>query len=182
MNIVETVQKNLGFNALKKIDPNTQETKDEETGMGNDALSQAGIPAILLGIFNSLEQNPDISILDSGKNGSLLEMIFGKATDTVTERINSYSRIIDKHSVQQLEHIASESLRVVKEHIGKETGEKSIRKFIAKHKADTLLYLPPILELGTILHNDNLDDRTGKMEGPVSSFMRRVEKQFNTSM
>ena len=56
MNIIETVQKNLGFDVLKKIDPNTQETVGDETAMGNSAIAQAGIIAILLGIFNKLEE------------------------------------------------------------------------------------------------------------------------------
>ena len=34
MNIIETIQKNLGFDTLKKIDPNTQETKAEDTLAG----------------------------------------------------------------------------------------------------------------------------------------------------
>jgi hypothetical protein len=181
MNIIETVQKNLGFNALKKIDPNTQQTRGEEADMGNDALAQAGIPAILLGIYSRLEQYPDLTLLDQEQKGSLLENIFGKSSEAVVTRINNYSKIEDKHNVQQLEHIASESLRVVKENIGKDADEKSIRRFVAGHKAETLLYLPPSLELGSILNNENLDDRTGKMEGPVSSFMHRMEKQFNTS-
>jgi hypothetical protein len=181
MNIIETVQKNLGFNALIKIDPNTQDIKGEDVVMGNDALAQAGIPAILLGIYNGLEENPDLRMLDTDQKGSLLECIFGKSADTVVRRIMDYSKIQDKNNVQELEHMASESMRVVKENIGEQADERSIRKFVAKNKPDILLYLPPNLELGTILKNENLDDRTGKMEGPVSSFMHRVEKQFNTT-
>jgi hypothetical protein len=52
---------------------------------------------------------------------------------------------------------------------------------VARNKPDTLLYLPPSLDLGTIFKNNNLDDRTGKMEGPISSLMHSVEKAFNTS-
>jgi hypothetical protein len=180
MNIIETIQKSLGFDALKKIDPNTQETTGVNTAMGNSAIAQAGIPTVLLGIYNKLEENPDINAL-SATTGNLLEIIFGKSTDIVVRQIDNYSKIKDKHSAQQLEHIACESLRVVKENIGDNTDEVSVRKFLAKNKPDTLLYLPPSLELGTILKNNNLDDRTGKMEGPVSTFMRRVEKAFNTS-
>jgi hypothetical protein len=181
MHIIETVQKNLGFNALEKIDPNTQETAGGEGVMGNNALAQAGIPAILLGIYNQLELNPVMEVLDTEKPGSLLERIFGKSTAAVVERINIYSKFPDKHSVQQLEHIASESMRVVKENIGEPPIESKIRNFVAKHKPETLLYLPPSLELGSILQNNNLDDRTGKMEGPISSFMHSVEKAFNSS-
>lgn len=181
MNIIETVQKNLGFNALVKIDPNTQDTPGTDIVIGNDAIAQAGIPAILLGIYNRLESNPDLSILDTDQPGSCLERVFGKSTDLVVKRIYDYSRIQDIHSVQQLEHIASESMRVIRENIGISASEKDIRNFVAKNKPDTLLYLPPALELGTILKNDNLDDRTGKMEGPISSFMHNLEKTFNTS-
>ena len=180
MNIIETIQKNLGFDTLKKIDPNTQETVGEDTALGNSAVAQAGIPAILLGIYNKLEENPDLNILGAEK-GNLLENIFGKSTEVLVQQVENYSKVQDKHIAQQLEHIASESLRVIKEGIGDISDENHVRNFIAKNKPDTLLYLPPSLELGTILKNNNLDDRTGKMEGPVSTFMRKVEKTFNTT-
>jgi len=177
MNIIETIQKNLGFDTLKKIDPNTQETVGEDTVLGNSAVAQAGIPAILIGIYNNLEEHPDSSLLKADK-GNLLESIFGKSKEAVITHIENYSKVQDKHISQQLEHIASESLRVVKEGIGDPPDENHIRNFVAKNKPDTLLYLPPSLELGTILKNNNLDDRTGKMEGPVSTFMHKVEKAF----
>ncbi|HEY2649630.1 MAG TPA: hypothetical protein VGI38_10565 [Puia sp.] len=180
MNIIETIQKNLGFEALKKIDPNTQETVGEDTAIGNSAVAQAGIPAVLVGIYNILEAKPDIDALQAG-HGNLLENIFGKCTDEVVKQIEIYSKVKDKHIAQQLDHIATESLRVIKEGIGNNPDENKIRNFISKNKPDTLLYLPPSLDLGTILSNNNMDDRTGKMEGPVSTFMRNVEKAFNTS-
>jgi hypothetical protein len=180
MNIIETIQKNLGLIPLKKINPNTQEIAGEPVDMGNTALAQAGIPAILLGIYTRLEINPDVSSLD-GDTGRLLEMIFGKSKDIVVKQITDYSKVKDEHSVQELEHIASESVRVVKEKIGGGTNEHSVRNFVSANKPDTLLYLPPSLDLGTILQNNNLDDRTGKMEGPVSTFVRRLEKVFNTT-
>lgn len=179
MNIIETVQKNLGFVALEKIDPNTQETMGSDMVIGNQAISQAGIPAILLGIYNRLELNPELGFLDEKAN--LLEKIFGASKGKVVQRIIDYSRIKDKHSEQQLEHIAAESMRVISENIGAGAEIRSIRSFVARNKPDVLLYLPPALELGKILQNNNLDDRTGKMEGPVSSLMHSVEKVFNSS-
>jgi hypothetical protein len=180
MNIIETVQKNLGLMPLKKINPNTQEISGEPVDMGNTALAQAGVPAILLGIYNRLETDPDFSSLD-GNAGRLLDTIFGKSKDVVVKQITIYSKVKDEHSVQELEHIASESIRVVKEKIGAGASEHTVRNFVSANKPDTLLYLPPSLELGSILQNNNLDDRTGKMEGPVSNLVRHVEKIFNTT-
>jgi len=181
MNIVEEVQKNLGFNALEKIDPNTQHVPGDDLAIGNNALAQAGIPAILLGILNRLELSPSLEQLESSQTGSLMEKIFGESSQTVINRIEQYSKNTDKHSAQELEHIAAESLRVIRKKLGDQSTESSIRQFVAGNKQDILLYLPPSLELGTILQNNNLDDRTGKMEGPVSSFMHKLEKKFNVS-
>jgi hypothetical protein len=181
MNIIETVQKNLGFIALEKIDPNTQEAVGQKNMVGNTALAQAGIPTILLGIYNQLESNPEISFLNTEQKENILEHIFGKSRDEIVKRISDYSKIHDNHSLQELEHIAIESMRVVKEKIGEGASQSVIRNFVARHKPEILLYLPPSLDMGTLLKNNNLDDRTGKMEGPISSLMHNVEKTFNTS-
>lgn len=181
MHIVQSVQKNLGFSSLEKIDPNTQQVPGHDQLLGNNALAQAAIPAILLGIFNQLEQNPDLGVFYTEQPASLLERIFGDSAETVVKQIEDYSKIKDKHIKQELEHIASESLRVIRENLGDSASENTLRHFVANNKQDTLLYLPPSLALGTILQNNNLDDRTGKMGGPVSGFMHKMEKAFNSS-
>lgn len=181
MHIVQIIQKNLGFSSLEKIDPNTQQIPGNEHLLGTNALAQAAIPAILLGIFNRLEQNPDPEPLFAESSSGLLDWIFGKSATAVAEQIAAYSKVRDTHSLQELEHIAAESVRVVRESLGVNPSEQAIRRFVAANKREVLLYLPPSLEMGTILSNNNLDDRTGKMEGPVSSFMHRLENAFNTS-
>jgi len=180
MHIVQIIQKNLGFSSLEKIDPNTQQAPGKDQSLGNNALAQAAIPAILLGIFNRLEQNPDPEALFTASPAGLMDRIFDQSADVVVKQIEEYSKNQDKNSKQELDHIASESLRVVREQLGVTPTESHIRRFAANHKRETLLYLPPSLELGSILQNNNLDDRTGKMEGPVSSFMRKVENTFNS--
>jgi hypothetical protein len=180
MNVIETIQTNLGLMPLKKIDPNTLEITGDQVDLGNTALAQAGIPAILLGIYNRLELDPDFSTLQAD-SGRMLDKIFGKSKDVVIKKIKIYSKIKDDNSEQELEHIASESMRVIKEKTGKATNENAIRNFVAANKPDILLYLPPSLDLGILLQNNNLDDRTGKMEGPVSTLVHHLEKIFNTS-
>ena len=87
MNIIETVQKNLGFSGLKKIDPNLQASADQQIEIGNNALAQAAIPAILLGIYNNLEQNPDLTILEINE-GKKFKRIFGATSDIVEKKDN----------------------------------------------------------------------------------------------
>ncbi|HEY4153962.1 MAG TPA: hypothetical protein VGM24_00990 [Puia sp.] len=182
MNIIETIQKNLGFEPIQKIDPNSQEVANKEAIHGNTALAQAAIPSILLGLFNRLEKERDASWLAGDQpTGRLLEKIFGQSNDKVIEIVSVYCLTTDQNVKQEMEHIASESVRVVRDHVADLTSEDSIAAFVSQHKHEVLLYLPASLQLGSILGNDNLDDRTNKMEGPVSGLMHRIEKQFNSS-
>jgi hypothetical protein len=111
----------------------------------------------------------------------LLEKIFGQSNDKVIQIVSVYCLTTDQNVKQEMEHIASESVRVVRDHVADLTSEDSIAAFVSQHKHEVLLYLPASLQLGSILGNDNLDDRTNKMEGPVSGLMHRIEKQFNSS-
>jgi hypothetical protein len=182
MNITETIQKNLGYGAIQKIDPNTQEVSDREGSHGNASLAQAAIPAILLGLFNRLEKEPDASWLAGDQpTGSLIKKIFGKKEEEVIAEVGRYSGLGDKNVKQEMEHIASESVRVVRDQISDLSSEDKIAAYVSAHKQQVLLYLPASLRLGIIVENENLDDRTNKMEGPVSSLMHRIEKQFNSS-
>jgi hypothetical protein len=42
-----------------------------------------------------------------------------------------------------------------------------------------LVYLPAPLQLGDLIHDESLDDRTNKMEGPVSNFMHKIEDKLS---
>ncbi len=182
MNIIETIQKSLGYQALQKIDPNVQDVEQKLNQHGNAALAQAGIPAVLIGLFSQLEKNPDASWLAGDQpTGTLLEKIFGKSAPMVVEKVGNYAGSTGSPVKQELEHMASESVRVVRDNVPDLTKEDSILAFVAKNKQEVLSYLPASLQLGTLLGNNNLDDRTNKMEGPISGLMHKLENQFNSS-
>ena len=42
-----------------------------------------------------------------------------------------------------------------------------------------LVYLPAALQLGDLLNDNAMDDRTNKMEGPVSNFMHNIENKLS---
>ena len=177
MEIIQTIQKNLSYGSLTKIDPNTQQVPEEKQEMGINALAQAGIPAILLGIFARLEQNPEWKLTESAEIRQL-EQIFGSSTKAVIGKIQEYARIPDQHSVQELEHMADECMRVIRKNTSENRDGHTVQKFVASNKPGVIQYLPPELGLGILLNNNTLDDRTGKMNGPVSGLMHQMEKMF----
>ena len=42
-----------------------------------------------------------------------------------------------------------------------------------------LLYLPAAMQMGDLLNDDTLDDRTNKMEGPISNFVHTIENKLS---
>ena len=181
MNIVETIAKSLGYSDIQKIDPNTQQVTDGAPAHGTNSLGQATIPTVLLGIFDRLNQNQDISWLSTpASSGNWMPAIFGKRSAEVISHINAYTQIKTNSNIHDIEHIAGEAVRVVKENIqGK--SDNDITGWAATNRKDVLLYLPASIEMGKILKNENLDDRTNKMEGPISNLMHKLEGAFNSS-
>ena len=180
-NLIELVRKNLGFNELRKIDPNTQDVRDDEKIHGTDSLAQAAIPAVLIGLYNNLQIAESAAAILDGESVNWLKTIFGNRTDEVVDKIAAYAKTAPASVKQEAEHIANEAVRVVRHQIHHHNSFTAIRAFVKENRTDTLKYLPAALQIGDVVENNNIDDRTNKMEGPVSNFMHKVEKAFNSN-
>jgi hypothetical protein len=178
INLIETIQKNLGYTGLYKIDPNTQDIKEEEKSFGTNSLAQAAIPAVLCGLFNYILQ-PGMDNTTLEENSKWLPVLFGNKADEIVDRIAAYAGVSALNTRGEMEHIATEAARLIKGSIEANGGSTTIKDFSIAHKDEALLYLPAALQLGELLGNNSLDDRTHKMEGPISSLMHKFEKQFS---
>ena len=182
INLAENIQKNLGFSTLNKVDPNTQDINEEEKSFGPNSLAQAAIPAVLSGLFNYiLQPHPEnISLTDEKDKGKWLPVIFGNNESEITDRVATYAGISVVNAKGEMEHIADEAVRLVNDNLVDKNDASELRSFAIEHKNDGLPYLPAVLQTGYLLGNNNLDDRTHKMEGPISSLMHSIEKSFSS--
>ena len=180
-NLVETIQKNLGYNEIHKVDPNTQDINSDHKTFGAHSLAQAAVPAILCGLYNHLENAESAATILEADSTNWLATIFGDKKDEVVEKIADYSGTTSTAVVPEAEHIANEAVRVVRDNISDKKNQNEVAAFVARNRNETLFYLPASMQIGSLLNNNNLDDRTNKMEGPVSSFMHKLEKQFNSN-
>jgi hypothetical protein len=178
INLVELIQKDLGYQELYKIDPNTQDIKLDDKNYGVQMVTQAGIPAVLCGLLNLLESSAGIAEILHGESSNWLETIFGKRTEELINRIAIYSNTTPLASKQETEHIANDSVRLLKAHVQDKSDYTSIAAFCKEQRANALFYLPASIDLGSLINDNQLDDRTHKMEGPISSLMHSLEKQF----
>ena len=181
INLLETVQKNLGYPPLHKIDPNTQDVIADEKTPAEDKFSQAAIPAVLTAMFNYVQSDEGAAaFLQNESNANWIGKIFDDKTKEAVQTISSYALQSNADPVLKMNEIAEEAVKVVKENIGEHADIKEVKFFFSNQINTILLYLPAALHMGKLLQNDTLDDTTTKMEGPVSSLMKSIGSAFST--
>ena len=58
---------------------------------------------------------------------------------------------------------------------------KSVSAFFSAQRSNILKHLPVELNMGEYLKDPSVDDRTNKMEGPMSDMMHTIEKIFSST-
>ncbi len=181
INLLETVQKNLGYPALQKIDPNTQVVKEDDKTPDEDKFSQAAIPAILTAFYKYVQTDDGAAdFLRGDYSTDWVNKIFQDNKRDVVKTISSYSMQSGAAPVARMNDIADETVRVTKENLPADAGIKDVKLFFSNQRNNILLYLPAALHMGDLLHDDTLDDNTNKMEGPISSLMHSIGSAFST--
>jgi hypothetical protein len=195
MNLLESVRKNLGYEPLQKVDPNIQEVKTTHEMTSDQKLAQAAIPAVLAGLIKYSDTNEGLNIITMG-NEDWLRLIFREKEPEVIQKVVQYSGVSTEQAADTMKKIAGVSVDVVKENVKKnfdavkkitdvpygaykkdanaEESEK-LRSYMNSQRHSILNHLPATLEMGHLLNEESFDDRTNKMEGPVSSFLHKIE-------
>jgi capsular polysaccharide biosynthesis protein len=97
----------------------------------------------------------------------------------VVQTISAYAKQSDQDPVAKMNAIANEAVKVVKANIPSTAGSKEVKLLFSHQKNNILLYLPAELNMGELLHDTTLDDKTNKMEGPISSLMQSIGGAFS---
>ncbi|MEP6617137.1 MAG: hypothetical protein ABJA57_11185 [Ginsengibacter sp.] len=181
-NIVESIQKSLGFPQLQKIDPNTQDVKKPDNIVPEDYLAQAAIPAVLTGIYKYTRTDEgNAGILKGELKGALLSVIFGNSKDEVISKVSAYTGNSMDYAAGKMEEIARTSVKIIRENLQENPTEVNVKDLLTAQRHNILVYLPANLQLGDTLQDETLDDRTNKMEGPVSGVMHSIGQVFSSS-
>jgi hypothetical protein len=180
INLLETVQQNLGYPALQKIDPNTQEVVQDADTPDEHKFSQAAIPAVLTAFYKYVQSESGAAeLLKSDLNTNWLDKIFPDNEKAAVQTISSYAHQSGLDPVKKINEIAMETVKVAKENLPADSGIKELKLFFKNQRNTILLYLPAALNMGELLHDSTLDDNTNKMEGPISSLMHSIGTAFD---
>jgi hypothetical protein len=177
-NLVETIQKNLDYPALQKIDPNIQETKDNVPRQSKQKLGQAAIPAVLTALYKFTRTDEDCeSILSEKGSSDWLGTLFENREKIAVDKVAHYAGVDPGEAETAMEDIADEAVRVLRKSTGNTVTH--IRTYMNDQRHNILVYLPAAMQFGDLLNDEALDDRTNKMEGPISSFMHKIENTLS---
>lgn len=183
INLVETIQQNLGYPSLKKVDPNTQEVKAQSTSptILPESFGQAAIPATLTGLFLLVHTKEGMEKVRANTSTNWLETIFGRHSEEAVQKVATYASTDPAITRREMERIAAEAVRLANENASRSENNDELKLFFINQRNTILSYLPASLQMGDLLQNDALDDRTNKMHGPMSDHMHWLEKLFSSS-
>ncbi len=180
INLLEAVQQNLGYPALKKIDPNSESAATDRNA-AEDNFSQAAIPAILAGL-NKYAQSDDGAqeILRNTEPAGWMDRIFGNDKRETVQKILNFDGKSYQDKEDELDGIANEAVRVTRANLPENADIKQVKLFLNDQSHSVLSHLPASLHMGELLHDNTLDDNTNKMEGPISSLMQSIGSAFSS--
>ena len=179
-NLVETIQSQLGFPPLQKIDPNIQETKEKIPGHSQEKLGQAAIPAVLTALYKFTRTDEGCDAILQDRNGiDWLHTIYQEKEEMAVEKVARYAGVSNELAASAMEKIANESIVTIKNSNGEHPTCESVKTFMDTQRHNILVHLPAAMQMGDLLNDETLDDRTNKMEGPVSGFMHKIENALS---
>lgn len=180
VNLAETIQINLGYPALKKIDPNTEVVKSVENKENENLLGQASIPAILISVYKYTRSEAGAeNILCGDLSTKWLNEFLGDHRDQAIASVALYAGTSEANAHEGMRKVAVETVNVIRGTNPLTTND--VKNLLAAEKNNMLLYLPPSIHMGDLLNDNTVDDNTHKMEGPVSSLMNAIGNLFSES-
>lgn len=181
--IIDSIQKSLGYPELSKVDPNTQQATVGESAVQARHFGQAAIPAVLMGIYKlgSTEQGAQ-QILQGSRSSGWLDVLFGENKQEAIQSVAGYASDVHAADAEsRMESIAREAVTQIRRSLPTAATFSDVKSFVSEQRSNILKYLPAGLHIGSVVDDNTIDDRTNKMEGPMSGAMHFFEKLFSGS-
>lgn len=184
MNIIQRVQQVTGQAPVHKVNPNTQTPEAELHDNSAELLSQGAIPVALMGLYKYTRDADHAQKLVGGNistSTNWSDELFGRQAAEITRRVADYAHVGTNRAQAAINSAADSAITIARNEAGSHATGNSIATFFKTHRTEILQYLPPALQLGYIINDNTIDDRTNKMEGPVSGLMHSIENIFSDS-
>lgn len=181
LTLIQQIQQNLGIPPIQKIDPNTQAVKVDANVVEKHTVEQAALPAVLAGLYKYSTTDTGCETISVGTCNNWTSSMFADNEQDMIAHVADYAGVSTEVAKQKMEHIAQESVNVINQNMKSSVGTSGLKDYLLSQRRDILTYLPAELHAGALLNDNTVDDRTNKMEGPLSSFMQKLGNLFTSS-
>lgn len=180
-NIVHLLEEKLGYPPLEKVDPNTQETNMENYGGPvRLKLAQAAIPAVLEALSKYfMRKSPLQNLYSPEGTTNWLDAIFRTQRPAAVQKIAEYSGASTEETEAEMERIAGVAIAIFQDKFSDKASQKDIADYLGSQRNNFLTRLPASMQFGELLGDDTIDDRTHKMQGPISSLVHKIQDSFS---
>jgi len=181
LTLIQQIQQNLGIAPIQKIDPNTQAVKADASVIEKHTVEQAALPAVLAGLYKYSTTDNGSETISGGSCDDWTGSMFADHEQEIIQHVADYAGVSTEEAHQKMEHIAGEAVNIINQNIKSGNATTGIKDYLLSQRRDILTYLPAELHAGDMLNDNTIDDRTNKMEGPLSSFMQKLGNLFTSS-
>ncbi|MEJ7610154.1 MAG: hypothetical protein WKF88_03135 [Ferruginibacter sp.] len=179
INLLEELRKQLNLPPLKKVDPNTQEVELKTDKEREYRLMQAIVPAAVAGVYDCARSEAGLKFLTgTSSTPDWLDLFFGNNAPQVKRNLENYTSNTPESVQTHFNSVSAEAVKIIRENAADIDRAASIRNIAGSQRDLFLPYLPAELRIGLLLEDATMDDRMNKMEGPVSTFMHKIETVF----
>jgi hypothetical protein len=178
IDIIQQIKNHLGNTPVPKIDPNTQEPIKQENL--NPDVESAAIPVVLVGFYKNTRNVEDADKIIKESDEETVNTLFKEHTEQVTNAVSEYSKTNPANARNAMERTVAAIKKVLTENL-KAVNGTTVMNFFTDQRSNILKHLPVELHAGELLNDPAIDDRTNKMEGPMSGMMHTIEKIFSSS-
>ncbi len=176
INILEELRSSINMGPLLKVDPNTLVVKATSNEEKENKLMQAILPSVVAGLYDCIRSEEGLDFLAStSSTHDWLTLFFAKNAFEVKQRLAQYSDNTEDAVQTHFNSVAAQGTKILRSNANEENRKVSIRNIMSSQRDFFLPYLPAELNIGLLLDDTTLDDRTNKMEGPVSTLMHKLE-------
>lgn len=179
--LIQQIQQNLGIPPIQKIDPNTQAVKVDTALTEKHTVEQAALPAVLAGLYKYSTTDAGCETISGGSCDDWTGSMFKDNEQDIIAHVADYAGVTPEEAHQKMEHIAGEAVNIINQNVKSGIGKNELKDYLLSQRRDILTYLPAELHAGEMLNDNTIDDRTNKMEGPMSSFMQKLGNLFTSS-
>ncbi len=181
LTLIQQIQQNLGIAPIQKIDPNTQAVKVDNSVTEKHTVEQAALPAVLAGLYKYSTTDKGSETIAGGNCNDWTGSMFADNEQDIIQHVADYAGVTTEAAHQKMEYITGEAVNIINQNIKSGNTTIGIKDYLLSQRRDILTYLPAELHAGDMLNDNTIDDRTNKMEGPLSSFMQKLGNLFTSS-